>query len=134
MRLQAERAGLKLETLCPETLPPVLGDSARLQQVLVNLIHNAIKFTAAGGQVLIGAEADGEDVRFWVQDTGVGISAEELPRIFERFYKVDRTRSGSGTGLGLAIARHTVEAHRGKIWVESEPEQGSTFYFSIPTP
>jgi len=67
-----------------------------------------------------------------VQDTGVGISAEDLPRIFERFYKADRARSGGGTGLGLAIARHIVQAHGGRIWVESQPGQGSVFYFTLP--
>ena len=133
LRLQAERAGLSLEIDCPETLPNVSADGIRLQQVLVNLIHNAIKFTASGGQVLVGAEADGSMVRFRVQDTGIGISADDLPRIFERFYKVDRARSSSGTGLGLAIARHMIEAHHGKIWVESELNKGSTFYFVIPT-
>lgn len=133
LRLQAERAGLKLEVECPETLPNVSADGMRLQQVLVNLLHNAIKFTPAGGQVLVGAEVDGSMVRFWVKDTGIGISVEDLPRIFERFYKVDRARSSSGTGLGLAIARHMVEAHRGKIWVESEINKGSAFYFVIPT-
>ena len=68
-----------------------------------------------------------------MQDTGVGISTQDLPRIFERFYKTDRARSSRGTGLGLAIARHLVEAHKGKIWAESEERQGSTFYFTIPT-
>lgn len=130
--LQAERAQLTLEVACPDTLPLVLADKNRLQQVLVNLIHNAIKFTPPGGRVTIGAELDGAVVRFWVRDTGIGISAEDLPRIFERFYKVDRARSGSGTGLGLAIARHMIEAHRGKIWAESEVNRGSAFYFTLP--
>ncbi len=132
LRLQAERAGLQLDIDCSETLPSVIADGMRLQQVLVNLIHNAIKFTPAGGRVLIKAEAENNKVRFQVQDTGIGISAEDLPRIFERFYKVDRARSSSGTGLGLAIARHMIEAHHGKIWVESELNKGSAFYFAIP--
>lgn len=130
--LQAERAHLSLEIACPDTLPLIQADAGRLQQVVVNLLHNAIKFTPAGGKVIVGAESDGPTVRFWVRDTGIGIAAEDLSRIFERFYKVDRARSGSGTGLGLAIARHTVEAHRGKIWAESEINKGSSFYFSIP--
>ncbi|MCU0485061.1 MAG: cell wall metabolism sensor histidine kinase WalK [Anaerolineales bacterium] len=132
MCLQAERAGLNLEIVCSETLPLVLADATRMQNVLVNLLHNAIKFTPAPGQVVVGAEQDGEAVRFWVRDTGVGISADDLPRIFERFYKADRARSSSGTGLGLAIARHLVEAHGGKIWAVSQPGQGSTFSFTIP--
>jgi two-component system phosphate regulon sensor histidine kinase PhoR len=130
--LQAERASLKLEVDCVETQPPVMADPTRIQQVAVNLLHNAIKFTAEGGQVTIGAAQQGNEIRFFVRDTGVGISSEDLPRIFERFYKADRARASSGTGLGLAIARHLVEAHRGRIWVESELNQGSTFYFTLP--
>lgn len=131
--LQAERAGLELQIACPETLLLVMADAVRLQQVVINLLNNAIKFTPAGGQVIVGAEqVENVLVRFWVQDTGIGISSEDLPRIFERFYKVDRARSSSGTGLGLAIARHLVEAHQGKIWVSSELGKGSTFYFVIP--
>ncbi len=132
LSLQAERAGLTLETACPDSLPLVLADAARVQQAVVNLVHNAIKFTPAGGQVVVGAEPDEKAVRFWVRDSGIGIPAEELTRIFERFYKVDRARSSSGTGLGLAIARHMVEAHGGKIWAVSEPGQGSTFFFTLP--
>ncbi|MFZ2098119.1 MAG: ATP-binding protein [Anaerolineales bacterium] len=130
--LQAERAGLSFSLECPEDLPPVLVDSARIQQVLVNLLHNAIKFTSSGGQVTMSAMQQGQVVRFAVADTGVGIDADDLPRIFERFYKVDRSRATSGTGLGLAIARHLVETHGGRIWVESEVGKGSTFYFTIP--
>ncbi len=132
LRLQAERAGLQFQVSCSDALPMVWADATRLQQVAVNLIHNAIKFTPEGGQVIVGAEQEGALMRFWVRDSGVGIAAEDLPRIFERFYKVDRARSGSGTGLGLAIARHMVEAHRGKIWVESELGKGSTFFFTLP--
>jgi two-component system phosphate regulon sensor histidine kinase PhoR len=110
----------------------VLADATRIQQVLVNLLHNAIKFTSSGGQVTVSATQQGQAVRFAVTDTGVGIDADDLPRIFERFYKVDRSRATSGTGLGLAIARHLVEAHNGRIWVESEVGQGSTFYFTLP--
>ena len=130
--LQAERASLAFDISCSETLPLVLADASRVQQVLVNLLHNAIKFTQPGGQVTVGAEQEQGVVRFWVCDTGMGISADDLPRIFERFYKADRARASSGTGLGLAIARHMVEAHRGKIWAESELGKGSTFYFTIP--
>jgi two-component system phosphate regulon sensor histidine kinase PhoR len=132
LRLQAERKGLVLGLECPETLPAVLADSTRVQQVLVNLLHNAIKFTPTGGQVTVGAVSHDGSVQFMVSDTGIGIAAEDLPRIFERFYKVDRSRATSGTGLGLAIARHLVEAHGGHIWAESEPGKGSTFYFTIP--
>jgi signal transduction histidine kinase len=100
--------------------------------VVVNLLHNAIKFTPSGGQVIVRVTQLDHEIKFAVSDTGVGIAAEDLPRIFERFYKVDRSRATSGTGLGLAIARHLVEAHAGKIWAESEVGKGSTFYFTIP--
>lgn len=132
MQLQAERAGLTLRVECADDLPKVRMDMQRLEQVLVNLIHNAVKFTRAGGDVTLLAGSDYGFVRFAVRDTGVGIPAEEVSRIFERFYRVDKSRTGSGTGLGLSIAKHIVEAHRGKIWVESVEGQGSTFYFTIP--
>lgn len=132
MRTQAERAGLTLEVHVGQHLPMVRADASRLEQVLVNLIHNAIKFTPSGGRVSLSAQHEGAFVRFSVQDTGVGISAEDLPRVFERFYKSDRARSGGGTGLGLSIAKHIVEAHGGRIWAESVEGQGSTFYFNIP--
>jgi two-component system, OmpR family, phosphate regulon sensor histidine kinase PhoR len=132
--LQAERAGLSVILNCPDRLPRVLADSERLEQVLVNLLHNSIKFTEAGGEIEIKAhESDQNLVEFSIRDTGVGIAAEDLPRIFERFYKADRARSGGGTGLGLAIARHLVKAHGGDIWAESQVGKGSTFYFTIPT-
>ncbi|MCS6993185.1 MAG: cell wall metabolism sensor histidine kinase WalK [Anaerolineales bacterium] len=133
MRTQAERAGLELTVETASNLPTIPADFARLEQVLVNLIHNAIKFTPPGGQIRLYARLDGKYLRFDVSDTGVGIHPDDLPRIFERFYKADRARTkGGGTGLGLSIARHIVEAHGGKIWVESELEKGSTFYFTIP--
>jgi two-component system phosphate regulon sensor histidine kinase PhoR len=133
MRAQAERAGLVLRVEAPGGLPEVQADAPRLEQVLVNLIHNAVKFTRPGGEVVLSAQAEGDFVRFAVRDTGVGIPEDDLPRIFERFYRVDRSRSGGGTGLGLSISRHLVEAHGGRIWAESVEGQGSTFYFTIPT-
>jgi len=133
MRAQGERAGVAVQVHCPEGLPKVHADVPRMEQVLVNLIHNSIKFTSPGGQVTLLAAADGRFVRFAVRDTGVGIPADELLRIFERFYRVDRSRSGGGTGLGLSISRHLVEAHGGRIWAESEEGRGSIFYFTIPS-
>jgi two-component system, OmpR family, phosphate regulon sensor histidine kinase PhoR len=132
MRAQAERAGLALSV--PETaaLPGVRADAGRLEQVLVNLIHNAVKFTVPGGTVTLSAGTEGKFIRFSVCDTGVGIPEEELERVFERFYKADRARSGGGTGLGLSIARHIVETHGGRIWAESVEGQGSSFFFTIP--
>ena len=132
LRLQAERAGLELAMDCTDTLPDVLADAIRIQQVVMNLLHNAIKFTSSGGKITAGAVLVEGAVRFFVSDTGIGIASADVPRIFERFYKVDRARSSGGTGLGLAIARHLVEAHNGKIWVVSTPNQGSTFSFTIP--
>lgn len=132
MQLQAERAGLTLRTECTDDLPNVRMDMQRLEQVLVILIHNAVKFTHAGGEITLFAESEYSFVKFAVRDTGVGIPAEEVSRIFERFYRVDKSRTGSGTGLGLSIAKHIVEAHKGRIWAESVEGQGSTFYFTIP--
>lgn len=132
MRLQAERAEIALILDCPDALLSVRADAARIEQVLVNLIHNAIKFTDTGGLVTLSAEAGHRQICFAVRDTGAGIPADDLPRIFERFYKADRARSGGGTGLGLAISKHLIEAHEGKIWAESVEGRGSTFYFSLP--
>jgi two-component system phosphate regulon sensor histidine kinase PhoR len=132
MKLQAERAGLILHVECSGDLPNVRADQARLEQVLVNLIHNAVKFTRPGGNVILLAESANGGIQFGVKDTGIGIPAEDVSRIFERFYRVDRSRSGSGTGLGLSIARHIVETHQGKIWVDSVEGQGSAFFFTIP--
>jgi two-component system phosphate regulon sensor histidine kinase PhoR len=132
LRLQAERAELSLTIDCADNLPPVLADESRLEQVLVNLLHNAIKFTPRNGKIEVQARLQDEYILFSVQDTGIGIAEEDLPRIFERFYKTDRARTGGGTGLGLAISRHLVESHGGKIWAESLEGQGSKFYFTIP--
>jgi len=133
MRMQAERAGLLLRVDCPEDLPKISADEPRIEQVLVNLIHNAVKFTRPGGEVVLLADAGEGVVRFAVRDTGVGIPLDDVPRIFERFYRVDKSRAGGGTGLGLSISKHLVESHGGKIWAESVEGQGSTFYFTLPT-
>ncbi len=132
MQLQAERAGLKLRLDSPQGLPLVKADPERIEQVLVNLLHNAIKFTLPGGEIVVSAYQSENMITFFVKDSGVGIDPDALSRIFERFFKADRSRSGRGTGLGLSIARHLVEAHGGRIWAESEVGQGSTFYFTIP--
>jgi two-component system phosphate regulon sensor histidine kinase PhoR len=132
MRAQAERAGLALTVEAATDLPKVRADPPRLEQVLVNLIHNAVKFTAPGGSVTLSAENAEEFVRFSVRDTGTGIPEDDLERIFERFYKSDQARSSGGTGLGLSIARHIIEAHGGRIWAESREGRGSTFFFTIP--
>jgi two-component system phosphate regulon sensor histidine kinase PhoR len=131
LRPQAERAGLTLSVELPPDLPRVLADVERMQQVVINLLHNAIKFTPPGGRVAISAETAGDEMIMSVRDTGVGIAAENLDRIFERFYKADRARSGGGTGLGLAIAKHIVQAHGGRIWAESAEGKGSVFRFTL---
>lgn len=139
LRLFAERQGLQISVHAPADLPPVRGDEDRLGQVLVNLLHNAVKFSPNGGVIEVGARYErGEtgpgEVAAWVRDPGIGIPKGDLARIFERFYKVDRARvrGRGGTGLGLSIARHIVESHGGRIWAESEEGKGSTFTFAIP--
>lgn len=131
LRSQADRAGLTIDVDVPDDLPPAQGDSERLQQVMSNLLHNAIKFTPPGGRITVSARKDDRLV-ISVQDTGVGIAKADLSRIFERFYKADRARSGGGTGLGLAIAKHVVQAHGGQIWAESAEGHGATFHFTLP--
>jgi len=133
LKAQADRAGLGMDLGIPVDLPRVTADRDRIEQVLVNLIHNAIKFTTTGGKIRISAESEDSMIVVSVADSGVGIPADDLPRIFERFYKADKARSGGGTGLGLSIAKHIVEAHGGRIWAESTEGKGSTFYFTLPS-
>ncbi len=140
LQAQAARAGITLVVDLPARLPRVLADRERTQQVITNLVHNAIKFTPSGGQIRVSAyvqaapsdQGEPSGVVIQVADTGVGIPAEDLPRIFERFYRADRARSGQGTGLGLAIAKHIVQAHGGRIWAESREGKGTTISFSLP--
>lgn len=132
LEAQADRAGLSLALDVPSGLPKALADRESVEQVLVNLLHNAIKFTPSGGRINLAAKLEGDNILISVADTGVGIPADDLPRIFERFYKADKARAGGGTGLGLAIAKHIVEVHGGKIWAESIEGKGSTFTFTLP--
>jgi two-component system phosphate regulon sensor histidine kinase PhoR len=134
LRLFADRQGVRLRVDLPaERLPPIRGDDDRLGQVFVNLVHNAVKFSPGGGEVTVSVVRRGPELVASVEDHGVGIPRAAVPRIFERFYKVDRARvRGGGTGLGLAIARHIVEGHGGRIWVESVEGKGSRFAFAIP--
>jgi two-component system phosphate regulon sensor histidine kinase PhoR len=135
MSMQAERAGVRLYATLQDDLPQVVVDMERMQAVVINLLHNAIKFTPQGGQVTVSAKPSPDEegmLEVNVSDTGVGIPLSEQTRIFERFYKADRARSGGGTGLGLAIAKHTIRAHGGEISVVSKEDSGSTFTFTIP--
>jgi two-component system phosphate regulon sensor histidine kinase PhoR len=132
LHAQARRASIDLQVQIQDDIPAIKADGRRIQQVLVNLVHNAVKFTPAGGSITVGAEVRDRTVHVWVADTGIGIPDEDLPRIFERLYKVDRSRSSGGTGLGLAIAKHIVKAHGGEIWAESQQGKGSVFHFTIP--
>jgi two-component system phosphate regulon sensor histidine kinase PhoR len=137
LRLFAERHGMTLRVDTQTGLPRVRGDPARLGQVVVNLVHNAVKFSLEGGEITVRTYTDDDTVVTAVEDHGIGIPRATRDRVFERFYKVDRTRlradaGGGGTGLGLAIARHVVEQHYGRIWVESEEGVGSTFFFALP--
>ncbi len=129
---QADRQQVSLSAELASDLPAVQVDKERIKQVMMNIIHNAIKFTPSGGKVIVSTKLDGQSVVTRVSDTGIGISKEDLPHIFERFFKTDKSRSTSGTGLGLAIAKHTVQIHGGNVWVQSEQGKGSTFGFSLP--
>ncbi len=130
---KARARGIAIDRTGIDAVPWVLGDRGRLEQVLVNLLDNAIKYTPEGGRVTIAAREEGAMVQVAVTDTGVGIPPKDLPRIFERFYRVDaaRSREQCGTGLGLAIVKHIVQLHGGTVAVESTPEKGSTFSFTL---
>lgn len=142
LRIQADGKSIQIEVEVPEQLPAVYGDPEKIEQILTNIIGNSIKFTAEGGKILITAkllspEKEGgprHTVAVYVKDTGIGIPPEHLEPIFEKFHQVEGSlhRSVSGTGLGLAITKGLVEAHQGKIWVESEVGKGSTFTFTLP--
>jgi len=129
--LQLESRGLSLTTDLAAGLPYVMADVAKLSQVLRNLVENAVKFTPAGGSIGISAMASGQWVELRVSDTGVGIAPAHLPHVFERFYKVERSRRDDGTGLGLAIVKHLVEVHGGDVRAESTEGQGSTFTLTL---
>jgi two-component system phosphate regulon sensor histidine kinase PhoR len=131
---RAEEKELTLSLSVPSQMPDIAADSRRLQEVLQNLLDNAIQYTLPGGKIVLSAETRNDEVIFTVADTGIGIPQADQPRIFERFYRVDvaRSREAGGTGLGLAIAKHLVEAHGGRIWVSSEVGVGSKFFFAVP--
>lgn len=131
-RFNSEKKQQTIEVKCRAGLPSVQGDSGRLRDVLQNLLDNAVQYTAPGGHIVVSADAGDGEITFTVADNGIGIPQADHERIFERFYRVDegRSRDVGGTGLGLSIAKHIVEAHGGRIWVESAVGQGSRFYFT----
>jgi len=133
-QLKAVPKRLSLSVQLPPELPPVRGDANSLQEVLQNLLDNALQYTPSGGKIEVSALSTDSRVVVTVADTGIGIPQVEQERIFERFYRVDaaRSREAGGTGLGLSIARHIVEAHGGHLWVESALGEGSRFHFSVP--
>jgi two-component system phosphate regulon sensor histidine kinase PhoR len=132
--LKASRKQIVLDIEVPPGLPAVYGDSSLLREVLQNLLDNAIQYTPPGGRIRVSATAGAREAVVQVSDTGIGIPLVDQERIFERFYRVDaaRSREAGGTGLGLSIAKHIVDVHGGRIWVESQVGRGSDFSFSIP--
>ncbi|HYD52658.1 MAG TPA: ATP-binding protein [Gemmatimonadaceae bacterium] len=129
---RAHAKGVSIQRAVDPALPAVNVDGGRIVQVLSNLVGNALKYTPTGGRIEVGAASRGAEVLVWVRDTGAGIAPEHLPRLFERFWHVRGRSRERGTGLGLTIAQGIVTAHQGRIWVESQPGQGSTFYFTLP--
>jgi signal transduction histidine kinase len=132
---QFEEKGVTFTKDIPAGLPAVQVDEDRIGQVLLNLVGNALQYTPRGGRVWLTAAAKGQEVHFIVRDNGIGIATGHIPHLFDRFYRVDKSRSraGGGSGIGLTIARRLVEAHGGRIWAESPgPSQGSTFTFTLP--
>ncbi|MEI6863673.1 MAG: ATP-binding protein, partial [Candidatus Omnitrophota bacterium] len=127
-----KKLSIKLEI--PANLSKALGDHKRLSQVFLNLLDNAIKYTPEGGAICVGAANKEKFIQIDISDTGIGIPEKDLPRIFERFYRVDKARSRElgGTGLGLSIVKHIIQTHNGQVWVQSTLGQGSTFSFTIP--
>ncbi len=128
----AEKQKIVISKDLSPDLPSLPADKDRIHQTITNLVHNAIKFNRPDGKVTISTSYDSNSVSVSVSDTGIGIAEEDLPHIFERFYKTDKARSGGGSGLGLAIAKHTIKAHGGEIWAESQEGKGSVFTFRLP--
>ncbi|MDX2089336.1 MAG: HAMP domain-containing sensor histidine kinase [Kofleriaceae bacterium] len=130
LRALAKSAALEITLELDRDIPEICGDHERLCQVIENLIGNAVKFTSEGGRIAVGARRHGEAVLYYVADTWCGIPPESLPHVFDRFWQAKT--DGHGAGLGLPIVRGLVEALGGRIWVESTPGLGSTFFFTIP--
>jgi NtrC-family two-component system sensor histidine kinase KinB len=132
MKPQAEAQNIELSLEVPEDLPPVMVDPNKIIWVLVNLLANAVRHTPEGGHIRVKGERVGGQVHLSVSDDGEGVPYEIQSRIFDKFVQVKRDGSAGGSGLGLAISKEVVRAHRGTIWLDSVPGQGSTFTFTIP--
>jgi len=128
----AQRQQVTIATELATNLPVIRIDKDRIRQTIVNLVHNAIKFNHPGGRVAVSTKAERDSVTVYISDTGTGIPKDDLPHVFERFYKADKARTEGSSGLGLAIAKHIVQVHGGNIWAQSEEGKGSTFGFSLP--
>ena len=131
---QFKNKGVNWVTEADESIPELLIDSSQVERVFINLISNAVKFTPTDGSITVRAKKENEDIQFDISDTGIGISKEDIKRLFDEFYRVDNNinQNVKGTGLGLAVAKKIVEAHGGKIWISSEEGNGTTFHFTIP--
>jgi two-component system, OmpR family, phosphate regulon sensor histidine kinase PhoR len=132
LRAQASLKEIEIRVDIPEDLPLADFDPERVEQVLVNLVHNAIKFTPRRGITAIAATSSEREIVVAVEDSGQGLDPQDVERVFERFYKADRSRAAAGSGLGLAIAKHMIQLHGGRIWVENDFGRGATFKFSLP--
>jgi signal transduction histidine kinase len=135
LQMQADQKDVGLSLELPKNLPDHIdADPALFHQAIYNLVENAVKYTSEGGQVFVRVGTSADDLVFEIQDTGIGIAAEDMARLFEKFYrgKAREARARVGTGLGLAIVRSIAERHNGRVWVESEEGKGSTFYLLIP--
>jgi two-component system phosphate regulon sensor histidine kinase PhoR len=135
--LQAQRSYTdkhELKVVAHGEIPPVLGDATKFDQIMTNLVSNAIKYSPSGGTVTVSVKSEGDTLTVAVKDEGIGIPEDKLNRVFEKFERVDDrdTRQAGGTGIGLFLVKHLVERHDGEVWVESEPGHGSTFTFRVP--
>jgi len=132
--IQCKNKNIELITNIQKDIPPVLADRAQLERVFINLLGNAVKFTPEDGKITIKTHTKDNVIQIDISDTGIGIPPDSLPMLFEEFYRVDNpiNQQVKGTGLGLSLVKHIIEAHKGKIWVESKPSKGSTFSFTLP--
>jgi len=132
MQAQAQKSQLSINLDVPASLPAIMLDTVRIEQAILNVVQNAIGFTPPEGTITLGAQSDEQAITLWIRDTGIGIAPDELPHIFERAYKVDRSRTRRGIGLGLAIVKHVIERHGGTVRAESLVDHGTTIFITLP--